>query len=482
MGYKDNYYESLRRELVAIVENKLSPVALKYGYSQTGLEEKIKWRPVVLLLGNYSSGKSTLINELIGKKVQKTGQAPTDDSFTVITYNTEDEVEQRDGMVLLNDPAYPFSSLRKQGKRFVSHFKLVKVKSPFLENLAIIDTPGMLDSVSERDRGYNYQEVIGEFANIADLILVLFDPHKAGTIRETYESLRKTIPRATYEDRVLFVLNRVDECVNLSDLLRVYGTLCWNLSQMTGRKDIPHIHFTYSSENTEPPAFLNLLPNQRGDLRAAIEEAPKHRLDHLATYIEDHSEKMAYFLGVLISYGRKRRHLAFQLWITGFLMSGLVGGLIFWLLSLSNIAYSMSSHWIPILGSGGAGIFLVSWLVLVQVFFLKRFYLTSLANPESLITLRNQHDHDIWERVEEKVKHFLEQKQGKISLFSLQKDLRTINRSTDKASRDVRQALADYSGLDTNFENIPILSDPEKGTVDAAEVDIIPVKSPEGDS
>ena len=42
----------------------------------------------------------------------------------------------------------------------LAHFRLKKVNSTFLEQLAIIDTPGMLDSVSERDRGYNYQEVI----------------------------------------------------------------------------------------------------------------------------------------------------------------------------------------------------------------------------------------------------------------------------------------------------------------------------------
>jgi energy-coupling factor transporter ATP-binding protein EcfA2 len=59
----------------------------------------------VLFLGNYSSGKSTLINELLGVPIQATGQAPTDDCFTVITY---DEVpgpvrvtEERDGCFLL---------------------------------------------------------------------------------------------------------------------------------------------------------------------------------------------------------------------------------------------------------------------------------------------------------------------------------------------------------------------------------------------
>jgi predicted GTPase len=122
------------------------------------------------------------------------------------------------------------------------------VNSPFLKNLAIIDTPGMLDSIAERDRGYNYQEVIGDLAQIADLVLILFDPHKPRTVREAHTSLRDTLPDRTFEDRILFVLNRIDECASLMDLLQVYGTLCWNLSQMTGRKDIPTIHLVYSPQ------------------------------------------------------------------------------------------------------------------------------------------------------------------------------------------------------------------------------------------
>ena len=83
-------------------------------------------------------------------------------------------------MVLLNDPTYPFESFKKHGKRFASHFRLKSVKSEFLANLAIIDTPGMLDSVSGKDRGYDYQEVIGEMAKLADLILVLIRSSQGG--------------------------------------------------------------------------------------------------------------------------------------------------------------------------------------------------------------------------------------------------------------------------------------------------------------
>ncbi len=84
--YRENYINSLRTELLEMVERYLSPVAMRYEYSEVPLEANIKWRPQVLVLGNYSSGKSTMINDLLGGEIQATGQAPTDDSFTVITY------------------------------------------------------------------------------------------------------------------------------------------------------------------------------------------------------------------------------------------------------------------------------------------------------------------------------------------------------------------------------------------------------------
>ena len=155
--HRENYINVLREEIVETVSNHLTPAAVKYGYSEMPLETNIKWRPMVLLIGNYSSGKSSLINEFLGADIQDTGQAPTDDSFTVITYDetiAEDTkikvTEERDGKVLLNDPEYPFSTLRKQGQRFAAHFRLKKSNSPFLKDLAIIDTPGMLDSITER--------------------------------------------------------------------------------------------------------------------------------------------------------------------------------------------------------------------------------------------------------------------------------------------------------------------------------------------
>lgn len=46
--------------------------------------------PMVFLLGNHSSGKSSFINYVLQSRIQECGVAPTDDKFTVIAGGDED--------------------------------------------------------------------------------------------------------------------------------------------------------------------------------------------------------------------------------------------------------------------------------------------------------------------------------------------------------------------------------------------------------
>ena len=470
--YRENYINSLRVELLEMVEEQLTPVALRYGYSDTPLEANIKWRPLVLVLGNYSSGKSALINEFLGADIQATGQAPTDDSFTVITFDESASpnsrirvTEERDGKYLLNDPEYPFESLKKHGQRFTAHFRLKKVNSPFLSNLAIIDTPGMLDSISERDRGYNYQEVVGSLAQIADLILVLFDPHKAGTIREAHISLRDTLPLRTFEDRVMFVLNRIDECASLVDLLRVYGTLCWNLSQITGRKDIPTIHLTYSpraaaesqGNSNRDTSFLPLLENQRENLKHAILQAPRHRLDHLATFVETHSERLSHYVEALVNYRKWRRSFRMKRTITGFLVSLLAGTAA---TAAGMTIGPFTGMDLQILAAGGGGIALVVfflWMFVLMRFFTSRFHRERLRDLESLTILDNQTRRDSWEAVQELVYDYLEKTGGRYALGEVKKDYATVHDVFEKGTREIREALNELATIKADGPG-PILS------------------------
>ena len=63
--------------------------------------------PFVFLLGNHSSGKSSFINYVIQRKIQVTGVAPTDDTFTIIVPGPSDV--DRDGPAFIGDPGSHFT-------------------------------------------------------------------------------------------------------------------------------------------------------------------------------------------------------------------------------------------------------------------------------------------------------------------------------------------------------------------------------------
>lgn len=472
--HRENYINVLRDEIVETVANHLTPAAMKYGFSEIPLEADIKWRPMVLIIGNYSSGKSSLINEFLGAEIQATGQAPTDDSFTVITWDEavgSDEkirvTEERDGKVLLNDPEYPFSTLKKQGQRFAAHFRLKKSNSPFLKDLALIDTPGMLDSITERDRGYDYQEVIGDLARKAGLVLVLFDAHKAGTVREAYKSIRETLSAATFEDRIIFVLNRIDECSSFSDLLRVYGTLCWNLSQITGRKDIPMIRLTYSP-NAAPKVggaaayrkaeYLPLLENQREDLKRAILDTPRRQLDHLASFVEIQGERLIHYLEALSTYREKRNRFRLRKILTGVMASLFFGGMTAFFVMVAGL---MDPILMGTAAGSGALVFMLFWMTYIQKRQEAAFHQHIVQNVDALTDVEDQTRKDSWEAVRELVRRHLEKGRGGYSLFDLRRDLSLLRKRTSQASQEIREAMSEVAAMSDEEEaefEIPILS------------------------
>lgn len=460
--YRENFVDSLHSEIVEMVTDYLTPVALKYGYSEVPLETTIKWRPLVLFLGNYSSGKSTLINELLDGDIQTTGQAPTDDSFTVISFDDSANdgnvriIEERDGKYLLNNPDFPFDVLKKYGQRFSSHFCYKKVNSPFLKDVAIIDTPGMHDSVAQRDRGYDYQQVVGDLAEIADLVLILFDPHKAGTIREAYTSIRETLPKSTFEDRIMFVLNRIDECVSLTDLLRVYGTLCWNLSQITGRKDIPAIHLTYSiraamsSENaaSHDKGYIKHLDNQRDDLVKAIHEVPNRRLDNMASFVETHSERLSHFLEAMINYKKRIRTYSLKIAMLGCFVSFLCGGGAAFAMAKSDL-FADSAGFLKIGLGGGFGIAVFAlWLAFAMNAFSSALHRRLLENVDTLTPLLNQTRKDSWEAIKDITVAYLQNTGGRFALKKVRQEYAEVTRVFRKGARDIREALNELAGVE----------------------------------
>lgn len=119
--------------------------------------------PFVFILGNHSSGKSSFINFVLQRKIQEAGVAPTDDGFSIIAPGPEDA--EMDGPTLVGNDDYGYTGLRSFGSNLVEHVKM-KIRSKLaLNEVIMIDSPGMIDSPADSvnfslsnlkkgDRGY----------------------------------------------------------------------------------------------------------------------------------------------------------------------------------------------------------------------------------------------------------------------------------------------------------------------------------------
>jgi len=436
--------ETLTKELEQVLRSKMSPLFERYGLDIKDLLTPFKWKPVVLIIGNYSSGKSTLINEILGGEIQRTGQAPTDDSFTVLAAPESSEAEEEvPGSTLVSDERLPFSSLRHFGESLLSHMRLKRVDAPILQNCAIIDTPGMLDSVTEKDRGYDYLGVVGELAKLADLIILMFDPHKAGTIKETYQAIRSTLPGSTGEDRVIYVLNRIDECESISDLLRSYGTLCWNLSQMTGRKDMPRIYLTFApKEGKVLPSGFETWMNEREELKQAISSAPKMRLNHILQEVDRVVRELSLEIEGMVAFQKRFIHKikgVLRNWGMLAILAFFFGDLIMKLLT----GYPDT----PLAGALLAGnlgfehfLWPIIWALLVvalaslyvQRLLLPKFTKATLKDLDNLIPLETAYKKNLWNRVRHRIHKLIEEQARRQILIAHSRYLGKIEQFLNK--------------------------------------------------
>jgi len=407
----------LQKQLQTKVKKKLEPLFTRYRMDFGGIDAALKWKPIVLIIGNYSSGKSTLINELVGQHVQRTGQAPTDDSFTIITSDPGVDNVETPGSTLVNDEKLPFQHFRGFGEKLISHICMKQIVSPVLENMAIIDSPGMIDATSEKDRGYNYMKVLGEFAKIADLIVLMFDSHKAGTIRESYETIRNTLPEKSGEHRIVFVMSRIDECDNLTDFTRSFGTLCWNMSQMTGRKDIPHIYLTYAPSVVDPGAVAEGWPQERDELIEKIKRAPGFRINHILEDIDRQlnelqivAEAVSEFINRAGKVFKKFANISSIIALLLFLFGDILLNLFFsypdttLLASVKAGTVSLPNLIIPIILA--VATLCIGFLGFSKIAFrlqLKK----ALANGSDLVLLNSDYRKNLWRKMEEKAKENL---------------------------------------------------------------------------
>ncbi|GMH66152.1 hypothetical protein TrST_g11448 [Triparma strigata] len=229
--------------LKELYKTRLLPVEKLYSYhhffSNQMTDAEFDAKPQVLMIGQYSTGKTSFIKYLIGRDFpgQRIGPEPTTDRFVCVMNGSDERVVP--GNALSVSPDLPYHGLQQFGVSFLNKLEGAQLPSPVLRNISIVDTPGILSGEKQRvARGYNFVQVCGWFAERADLILLLFDAHKldiSDEFRTVIDSLKGQ------DDKIRCVLNKADQ-VDRQKLMRVYGALMWAMGKVTKTPEVLRVY------------------------------------------------------------------------------------------------------------------------------------------------------------------------------------------------------------------------------------------------
>ncbi|WP_456485903.1 dynamin family protein [Hydrogenimonas sp.] len=197
----------------------------------------ISWWPLISILGTFSAGKSTFINEYVGQKVQTSGNQAVDDKFTVICYGNNEKVTTLPGLALDADPRFPFYNISEEvskvdeneGNRVNRYLQLKTVNSDRIKGKILIDSPGF-DADSQRDA---VLRITNHIIEMSDLVLIFFDARhpEPGAMRDTLEHLVGKTLEHRDADKILYILNQIDTTAKEDNLEDVMGAWQRALSQ-----------------------------------------------------------------------------------------------------------------------------------------------------------------------------------------------------------------------------------------------------------
>lgn len=132
---------------------------------------------LLVVLGEYNAGKSSLLNALLGEKVAPEGVTPTTDRITILAWGAEPrEIESGPSVVRRTHP------------------------SPLLEQVALVDTPGTNAIITR------HQELTERFVPRADLVLFVTSADRPFT--ESERAFLELI--ASWGKKITIVVNKLD--------------------------------------------------------------------------------------------------------------------------------------------------------------------------------------------------------------------------------------------------------------------------------
>uniref|UniRef100_A0A8C5MV93 EH domain containing 4 n=1 Tax=Leptobrachium leishanense TaxID=445787 RepID=A0A8C5MV93_9ANUR len=264
--------------LQALYSGKLLPLEEHYRFHEfhsPALEEAdFKNLPMVLLVGQYSTGKTTFIRYLLEQDFpgMRIGPEPTTDSFIAVMHGEKEG--SIPGNALVVDPKKPFRKLNSFGNAFLNRFMCSQLPNQVLKSISIIDSPGILSGEKQRiSRGYDFCQVLTWFAERVDRIILLFDAHKLDISDEFSEAIKAFRGQ---DDKIRVVLNKADQ-VDTQQLMRVYGALMWSLGKVINTPEVVRVYIgSFWSKPLQNTENRKLFEMEAQDLFRDIQGLPRN--------------------------------------------------------------------------------------------------------------------------------------------------------------------------------------------------------------
>ncbi|KAI3823837.1 hypothetical protein L1987_05282 [Smallanthus sonchifolius] len=281
LGKVTSIVDGLKR----LYNEKLKPLEVAYRYNDfaspllTDIDFDAK--PMVMLLGQYSTGKTTFIKHLLKSNYPGAhiGPEPTTDRFIVVMGGPDERSVPGNTIAVQAD--MPFNTLTTFGGAFLSKFECSQMPHPLLEHITFVDTPGVLSGEKQRtQRSYDFTGVIKWFAEKCDLILLLFDPHKLD-ISDEFKRVISSLHGQ--DDKIRVVLNKADQ-VDTQQLMRVYGALMWSLGKVLNTPEVTRVYVGSFNDKPMNEQSLDsmgkeLFEKEQDDLLVDLMDIPKKACD-----------------------------------------------------------------------------------------------------------------------------------------------------------------------------------------------------------
>ncbi|XP_039216616.1 sarcalumenin isoform X3 [Crotalus tigris] len=299
----DDYSGTILQRLRKIYHSSIKPLEQSYKYNELRQHEitaypgrtlgssatdgEITSKPMVLFLGPWSVGKSTMINYLLGLDDTPhqlyTGAEPTTSEFTVIMHGPK--VKTIEGIVMAADSTRSFSPLEKFGQNFLEKLIGIEIPHKLLERVTFVDTPGIIENRKQQERGYPFNDVCQWFIDRADLIFVVFDPTKLDVGLELEMLFRQLKGR---ESQIRIILNKADSLAT-QELMRVYGALFWSLAPLINVTEPPRVYVSsFWPLEYQAETHQDLFSKEEISLLEDLNQVIENRLENKIAFIRQH--------------------------------------------------------------------------------------------------------------------------------------------------------------------------------------------------